>query len=131
LVLTEDLPLSAKQDMTIHFTVADEVSRDGLILIAKGAPAIAVIEDTDKKSLLSRRQKLMIRFQTVHTVDGREARVRSGTAAERNKLRPVDAASDAVRRTQVKNKALAAGKGSEYIVYVDGDVSVLGKPIGH
>jgi hypothetical protein len=119
--LAEDIPQNAEEGRPLHFTVAKEVRIGELVAIAKGAPVVGEIAQAARKGTLGfGGAKATLRLLVVDAVDGKKYRVRGQSA------RAADGKNERSVETNVKpkNKDTAADAGTEYIAYIDGDVTI-------
>jgi serine/threonine protein kinase len=120
-LLAEDLPQNAEEGRPLRFTVARDVRVGDLVAIAKGATVTGEITQAGRKGTFGiGGSKMTMRLMVADAVDGHKYRVRaqSARAADGKNERPVETT------TKPKNKELAASAGTEYIAYIDGDVTV-------
>jgi hypothetical protein len=121
ITLAEDIPQNAEEGRQIHFTVAKDVRAGDLVAITKGAPVTGEVAQAARKGTLGfGGSKAMLRLLVVDAVDGKKYRVRAQSA------RSADGKNERSVETNVKpkNKELAAEAGTEYIAYIDGDVTI-------
>ncbi|HSP67688.1 MAG TPA: serine/threonine-protein kinase [Bryobacteraceae bacterium] len=121
ITLAEDIPQNAEEGRQIHFTVAKDVRAGDLVAIAKGAPVSGEVAQAARKGTLGfGGSKAMLRLLVVDAVDGKKYRVRAQSA------RSADGKNERSVETNVKpkNKELAAEAGTEYVAYIDGDVTI-------
>ncbi len=120
ITLAEDLPQNADEGRPLHFTVAKEVRVGDLIAIVKGAAVTGEVAQPERKGRLGfGGSKMTLRLLTVEAVDGHKYRVRAQSARGSDKNeRPAET------NVKPKNKDLIASAGTEYIAYIDGDVTV-------
>jgi serine/threonine-protein kinase len=119
--LAEDIPQNAEEGRQIHFTVAKDIRVGDLVVIAKGASVVGEVAQTARKGTFGiGGAKATLRLLVVDAVDGKKYRVRaqSGRSADGKNERPVET------NTRAKNKDMAADAGTEYIAYIDGDVTI-------
>jgi len=115
IALTADIPENAKEGTQLRFTVVNDVRVGDSLVIAKGSLATGQI--TQAKGRLM--GKMQLRLLTVTGVDGKINKIRAlSSRSNKNQERPVD--------TGVKPKTdkAAADAGTQYIAYVDGDMTV-------
>jgi serine/threonine protein kinase len=119
--LAEDIPQSAEEGAPLRFTVAKDVRVGDLVVIAKGATVAGAIAQVGHKGTFGiGGGKMTMRLLMVDTVDGHKCRIRtqSGRTGDGKSERPVETS------VKPKNKDLVASAGTEYIAYIDGDVTV-------
>jgi len=119
--LTEDIPQNAEEGRPLHFTVSKDVKIGDLVAIAKGAAVVGEVAQAARKGTFGiGGAKAMLRLLVVDAVDGKKYRVRAQSArgADGKNERPVET------NTRAKNKDMAADAGTEYIAYIDGDVTI-------
>ncbi len=119
--LAEDIPQNAEEGRPVRFTVARDVRVGDLVVIAKGATVTGAIAQAAHKGTFGiGGSKMTLRLLAVDAVDGHKCRVRTQSA------RSSDGKNERAVETNVKpkNKDLAAEAGTEYIAYIDGDVTV-------
>ena len=75
--MTEDVPADAPDGLTLQFVVAGSVQVDNTTIIAKGAAVTASIAGHKKKILGIGSTKVTYQLRTVHTVDGKQLKVRA------------------------------------------------------
>jgi serine/threonine-protein kinase len=119
ITLAEDIPQTAEEGRALRFTVAKDVRVSDLVVIAKGANVTGVIAQTARKGFVFGGAKMSLRLLTVDAVDGHKYRVRTQSARS-------DGKNERAVETPVKpkNKDLVSAAGTEYLAYVDGDVTV-------
>lgn len=119
--LTEDIPQNAEEGVPLHFTLAKELRIGDLVVLAKGAAVTGVVAQAARKGKLGiGGSKMTMRLATADAVDGRKVRVRalSARSGDGKNERPVET------NVKPKNKDLIAAAGTEYVAYIDGDVTV-------
>jgi hypothetical protein len=119
--LAEDIPQNAEEGRPLHFTVAKDLRVGDLVVIAKGAGVTGEVAQAARKGTLGfGGAKATMRLLVVDAVDGKKYRVRAQSArgAEGKNERPVET------NVKPKNKDLAADAGTEYVAYIDGDVTI-------
>jgi serine/threonine protein kinase len=119
--LTEDIPQNAEEGRPLHFTVSKDVRVGDLVAIAKGAPVVGEVAQAARKGTFGiGGAKATLRLLVVDAVDGKKYRVRAQSArgADGKNERPVET------NTRAKNKDMIADAGTEYIAYIDGDVTI-------
>jgi serine/threonine protein kinase len=121
ITLTEDIPQSAQEGTPLRFTVAKDVRVGDLVVIAKGAAVTGAIAQVGRKGTFGiGGGKMTMRLLTVDAVDGHKCRIgtQSGRSGDGKSERPVET------NVKPKNKDLVAAAGTEYLAYIDGDVTV-------
>jgi serine/threonine protein kinase len=121
ITLAEDIPQSAQEGAPLRFTVAKDVRVGDLVVIAKGAAVTGTIAQVGRKGTFGiGGGKMTMRLLTVDAVDGHKYRIRtqSGRSGDGKSERPVET------NVKPKNKDLVAAAGTEYLAYIDGDVTV-------
>jgi len=121
ITLAEDIPQNSEEGTQVHFTVAKDVRVGDLVVIAKGAAVTGVIGQAARKGAFGiGGGKMTMRLQMADAIDGRKVRVRAQSArsSDGKNERPVET------NVKPKNKELVSAAGTEYIAYVDGDVTV-------
>ncbi len=118
--LAEDLPQNTDEGRPLRFTVAKDVRVGDLVAIAKGAAVTGEVAQPERKGRLGfGGSKMTLRLLNVEAVDGHKYRVRAQSARDSDKNeRPAET------NVKPKNKDLIASAGTEYIAYIDGDVTV-------
>jgi serine/threonine-protein kinase len=115
IALTTDIPDSAKEGIQLRFASVADVRVGDTIVIPKGA--IATGQITQGKGRLM--GKMQLRLLTVTGVDGKLYKIRAlSSRTNKNQERPVDTG------IKPKNDKSASDAGTQYIAYVDGDMSV-------
>jgi len=121
ITLAEDIPQNAEEGRPVRFTVARDVRVGDLVVIAKGATVTgAIVQAAHKGTFGIGGSKMTLRLLVADAVDGHKYRVRAQSArsSDGKNERPVEI------NVKPKNKDLAADAGTEYIAYIDGDVTV-------
>jgi hypothetical protein len=123
IILAADVPSDAQDGQALRFTVADGLTVDNNLVIAKGAIVTgSVTGETGGKKILGigRGNKLTFRLLQADAVDGKKLNVRSmsGRRSEGPTVRPFETVKSS------KTKGLAAAQGTEYIAYIDGEQTV-------
>jgi len=121
ITLTEGIPQNAEEGSPLHFTVSKDVKVGDLVAIAKGASVTGEVAQVARKGTFGiGGAKATLRLLVVDAVDGKKYRVRAQSArgADGKNERPVET------NTRAKNKDMAADAGTEYIAYIDGDVTI-------
>ena len=121
ITLTEDVPQNAEEGRPLHFTVSKDVKVGDLVAIAKGAPVVGEVAQAARKGTFGiGGAKATLRLLVVDAVDGKKYRVRAQSArgADGKNERPVET------NTRAKNRDMVADAGTEYIAYIDGDVTI-------
>jgi serine/threonine protein kinase len=120
LELSEDVPGDAAQGTALHFTVGQDLKSNGVVAIAKGAPATGVVVDEAKKRFIGG-SRITYRLETVQGADGKPLRIRAT---------PAPSPKDAAKRPlpAAKSKGIAAAKGTDFPAYLDGEAVVNARP---
>jgi serine/threonine protein kinase len=122
ITLAEDIPQNAEESRPLHFTVAKDVHVGDLVVFAKGASVAGEIAQAARKGkfVVVPGAKMSFRLLLADAVDGHKYRVRAQSArgADGKNERPVET------NVKPKNKDLVATTGTEYIAYIDGDVTL-------
>jgi len=121
ITLTEDVPQNAQEGRPLHFTVSKDVRVGDLVAIAKGAPVVGEVAQAARKGTFGiGGAKATLKLLVVDAVDGKKYRVRAQSArgADGKNERPVET------NTRAKNRDMVADAGTEYIAYIDGDVTI-------
>ena len=121
ITLTEDVPQNAQEGRPLHFTVSKDVRVGDLVAISKGAPVVGEVAQAARKGTFGiGGAKANLRLLVVDAVDGKKYRVRAQSArgADGKNERPVET------NTRAKNRDMVADAGTEYIAYIDGDVTI-------
>jgi hypothetical protein len=121
ITLADDIPQTAEEGRALRFTAANDLRVSDLVVIAKGATVTGVIAQTARKGTFGiGGGKMTLRLLVVEAVDGHKYRVRSqsGRGNEGKAERPVET------NVKPKNKELVSAAGTEYIAYIDGDVTI-------
>jgi predicted Ser/Thr protein kinase len=119
--LAEDVPQNAEQGRPLRFTVTKDVRVGDLVVIAKGATVTGEILQAARKGTFGfGGAKMTMHLLVADAVDGHKYRVRAQSArdADGKNERPMET------NAKPKNKDLAAEAGTEYVAYLDGDVTV-------
>jgi serine/threonine-protein kinase len=119
IALAADIPDSADKDLPLRFIVTEDLRVDGSVVIAKGAMVTGAIADAGKRRILGVPVgKMTLGLTAVTDVDGSKLNVRAlPTRRSDGSFRDVDTGKQ-------KPKGAAAGAGTEYIAYIDGDQTV-------
>ena len=120
ITLAEDLPQNTDEGRPLRFTVAKDVRVGDFVAIAKGGAVTGEVAQPERKGRLGfGGSKMTLRLLTVEAVDGHKYRIRAQSARGSDKNeRPAET------NVKPKNKDLVASAGTEYIAYIDGDVTV-------
>jgi hypothetical protein len=115
IILAADIPDNAKEGLQLRFTVVGDIKVGDSVVIAKGAVAMGQISQ-GKGRLVG---KMQLRLLTVSGVDGKLYKIRAlSSRSNKDQQRPVDTG------VKPKNDKSAADAGTQYIAYVDGDMTV-------
>ncbi|MEO5923285.1 MAG: serine/threonine-protein kinase [Bryobacteraceae bacterium] len=118
IALAADVPDNAKEGVQLRFIVVNDVRVGDAVVIAKGAVATGQISQ-GKGRLVG---KMQLRLLTVAGVDGKVAKIRAlSSRSNKDQQRPVETG------TKPQNDKSAADAGTQYIAYVDGDMTVAVK----
>jgi hypothetical protein len=121
ILLAEDIPQNAEEGRPLRFTVSKDVRVGDLVVIAKGATVTGAIGQAARKGPFGMGgAKMTLRLLVTEAVDGKKYRVRAQSA------RGADGKTDRQVEPPVKpkNKDLVAAAGTEYLAYIDGDVTI-------
>jgi hypothetical protein len=120
--LTEDVPADAASGTPLKFRAAQNLTADGVVVIAKGASVTGQVVDEAKKKALVLNSKMTFELTEAEGVDGQRIKIRATPGADKGgSRRPMDAGS------KKKSKDLAAPAGSEFVAYVNGAQTVTVK----
>ena len=121
ITLAEDIPQNAEEGRPLRFTVTKDVRVGDMTVIAKGAAVTGEIAQTAHKGTFGiGGAKMTLRLLVAEAVDSHKYRVRAQSArgTDGKNERPVET------NVKPKNKDLVAASGTEYIAYIDGDVTL-------
>lgn len=118
IALAEDVAKGERRSLRVAFVVAEDVVVDGKVVIAKGAAASGTAYVAQGKRLFGKGSRWMLILQTVETVDGRQARLRSRKVGA---PMPFEVSNLVAGKT---SEELVAPKGVELYAYLDGDLPV-------
>lgn len=93
IILSEGTPLhvvtaqettskDAKPNDSVQFTVDEDVSIDGQVVIRKGTPAVGSVINAEKRGYLGKSGKLAVQVESTQTVDGQPLKLRASKGAE-------------------------------------------------
>jgi len=99
----------------VDLEVSEDVVVDGLLVIAKGANAIGVINEAEPKRALGRGGKLGVLVRSVRLANNQEAVLRSGGEAKGS------SSTAGIVIPVMHGKDITFSKGSEITAYVNGD----------
>lgn len=117
LKLTETISsASAQVGDDVSFEVLEDVVVNGLLVVAKGATALGVVNEVEPKKALGRGGKLSILVKSVRLADNEKAGLRSGGEAKGS-----SSAAGAVIPV-MHGKDIAFDKGTEFTAFVNGDI---------
>jgi serine/threonine-protein kinase len=122
LELSEDVPSDAAEGKVLHFMVGQDLKSDGVVAIAKGAPATGVVVDAAKKRFIGG-SRITYRLETVEAADGKLLRIRATPAPS-----PKDAAKRPLPAGKSKAQGIATAKGTDFPAYLDGEAAVNARP---
>jgi len=99
----------------VSLEVSEDVVVDGLLVVAKGASAIGVINEAEPKKLLGRGGKLGVLLRSVRLADDEQVVLRSGgdgkgSSSTAGMMIPV-----------VRGKDITFPQGTDFLAYVNGD----------
>jgi hypothetical protein len=114
ILLSADIPEDAKEGFQLRFHVAKDVTVGDTVVIAKGASVTGQI--AQGKGVF---KKMTLRLLTVTGVDGKMHKIRALSA--RKKEEPE---RNVETNVKPKGNKVAADAGTEYLAYVDGDMTV-------
>ncbi|MGA2601473.1 MAG: serine/threonine-protein kinase [Bryobacteraceae bacterium] len=118
LELSADVPADAAAGTALNFTVGQELKSNGVVAIAKGAPATGVVVDEAKKHFIGG-SRITYRLETVQAADGKLLRIRATPSPS-----PKDAAKRPLPAPKSKAQGIAATKGADVPAYLDGEAVV-------
>jgi hypothetical protein len=118
LEFSEDVPSNAAAGTALHFNVGQELKSNGVVAIAKGAPATGVVVDEAKKHFIGG-SRITYRLEMVQAADGKMLRIRATPAATSK-----DAAKRPLPTPKSKVQGIAAAKGTDIPAYLDGEAVV-------
>lgn len=118
--LTEDVPADAEEGHAVHFAAVDGLKVGGIPVIAKGAQVTGAVLEAAGKKIFGMGGKMTFQLLTVTAVDGKKLNIRAEPSRGKDgpAKRPFE--SGAKGRT----KEIAAGAGSQYVAYIEGDQTV-------
>jgi serine/threonine protein kinase len=121
IALAEDIPQNAEEGRPLRFTVSKDVRVGELVVIAKGATVTGAIGQAARRGTFGiGGAKMTLRLLVAEAVDGKKYRVRAQSA--RSAVGKTDRQVEPPAKP--KNKDLAAAAGTEYLAYIDGDVTI-------
>lgn len=128
-VLTQALSSANNhQNDAVHFEVADDIRVGGVLVIAKGAPAVGHISEAEPKGRWGHSGKLSYSVDYAKAVDGSNVRLRASASqgGQDSKAALMLGLSGAFKH----GKDAKVAKGATMSAYVDGDnaVSVSATP---
>ncbi len=113
--LAADIPDNAKEGVQLRFIVVNDIRVGDTVVIAKGGVAMGQISQ-GKGRLVG---KMQLRLLTVTGVDGKLYKIRAlSSRSNKDQQRPVETG------VKPKNDKSAADAGTQYIAYVDGDMTL-------
>jgi hypothetical protein len=115
ILLAADVPSDATEGLALRFTAADDFRSGDSVVIAKGAAVSGAVAES-KKGVFGGK-KVTFRLLTVDAVDGSKLNLRVASSRS-DKARPLEV------NGRKAPKDMAAGSGSEYIAYIDGEQTV-------
>ncbi|HVO98008.1 MAG TPA: serine/threonine-protein kinase [Bryobacteraceae bacterium] len=119
--LEENVPTDSEEGRVIHFTAIDGLKVGDTIVVAKGASVTGIIaEAAGKKKIFGLGAKMTFQLTQAEAVDGKKIKVRAEPSRGKDgpAKRPIEAGAKG------KTKEVAAGAGSSYVAYIDGDQPV-------
>jgi hypothetical protein len=119
LELANDVPAEVTEGTPLHLVVVQDLKSNGVVAVAKGAPATGVVVDEAKKRLIFGGSRTTYRLETVQAVDGKLLRIRA-TPAPTNQ----ESSKRPLPPLKSKQTAIVAAKGTEIPGYLDGEVVV-------
>ena len=120
IMLDEDVPRAPRPAAPLKVSVSENVSVNGRVVIAAGAPIVATLSIAPGRKLLGRGPRVLFTLESVRAIDGRQIRIRSrvaGGPADQTR-RPIDASG--LSSGTIPDGILVT-KGTEIYCYVDGD----------
>ncbi len=120
IMLDEDVPRAPRPAAPLKISVSENVSVNGRVVIAAGAPIMAILSIAPGRKLLGRGPRVLFSLESVRAVDGRQIRIRSrvaGGSADQTR-RPIDASGLSAGTVP---EGILVTKGTEIYCYIDGD----------
>ena len=120
IMLDEDVPRAPRPAAPLKISVSENVSVNGRVIIAAGAPIMATLSIAPGRKLLGRGPRVLFLLESVRAVDGRQIRLRSrvsGGPADQTR-RPIDASGLSAGTVP---EGILVTKGPEIYCYIDGD----------
>ena len=120
IMLDEDVPRAPRPATALKVSVSENVSVNGRVIIAAGAPIMATLTIAPGRKLLGRGPRVLFLLESVRAIDGRQIRLRSrvaGGPADQTR-RPIDASGLSAGKVP---EGILVTKGTEIYCYVDGD----------
>ena len=120
IMLDEDVPRAPQPAAPLKISVSENISVNGRVVIAAGAPIMATLSIAPGRKLLGRGPRVLFLLESVRAVDGRQIRLRSRVAvgpADQTR-RPIDASG---LSTGTLPEGILVTKGTEIYCYVDGE----------
>jgi serine/threonine-protein kinase len=113
-----------QKNFKVRFNVAEDISVGDQVVIAKGSRAIGTVFSAGQKRFLRMGggPRSLLILETVDTVDGHQARLRSRVAGA-----PVPFDVSGLAQGRAKDDPVVVPQGAEIYAYVDGDLSVYGR----
>ncbi len=117
---------TSHQNDRVHFEVAEDVMVSGVIVIAKGAPALGHVTEAEPKGKWGHEGKLAFTVDYAKAVDGTNVRLRASSAqgGGDSKAALMLGLSGAFKH----GKDIDVAKGTAMDAYVDGDREVSTNP---
>ena len=123
IMLDEDVPRAPRPASPLKISVSENVSVNGHVVIAAGAPIMATLTIAPGRKLLGRGPRILFSLESVRAIDGRQIRIRSrvaGGPADQSR-RPIDASGLSPGTVP---EGILVTKGTEIYCYIDGDFSI-------
>jgi hypothetical protein len=122
--------VDARTGDLVNLEVLDEVKVDDTVIVPKGAIGVAIVTAAEPKKLMGRGGKLDISIDSVKLVNGQKAALRAvrqpAGKGNQTSIVSVLAASNlsSAPLIFVRGKDITIPQGTEFIAYVNGDVSL-------
>ena len=123
IMVDEDVPRAPRPAAPLKISVSENVSVNGRVIIAAGAPIMATLSIAPGRKLLGRGPRVLFSLESVRAIDGRQIRLRSrvaGGPADQTR-RPIDASGLSAGTVP---EGILVTKGTEIYCYIDGDFSL-------
>jgi class 3 adenylate cyclase len=121
ITLDDDIPADAPGGQAVSFTVRDGLKAGDTVVMAKGAKVTgSIVREAGRRMIRVWSRKMNFLLRQADAVDGQKLNIRAtpGHAGNSPASRPFDTGKGS------KSKELAAAKGTEYVVYTDGEQTV-------